>query len=146
MPKIKALLVMARESRLLLLEALESCGIDVMPVCDCREARQALETQAQVQVVLTDAVLRDGDWRAVLAIAAQAPAKVEVIVCPRRGELRRWTGALKEGAYDLLVEPYQPDETLRIVEAAANQNYMRSLPPRRAGIQKAPVARAAGAA
>jgi len=34
-PKIKAMLVMAREDRLPLLEALESCGIEVLAVCDC---------------------------------------------------------------------------------------------------------------
>jgi hypothetical protein len=33
-PKIKAMLVMARERRLPLLDALESCGIEVLSVCD----------------------------------------------------------------------------------------------------------------
>ena len=145
MPKIKAMLVMARESRLPLLEVLESCGIDVLPVCDCREARRALETQPQVQVVLTGAALRDGDWRGVLEIAAQGPAKIEVIVCPERSDIKRWTGAMKEGAYDLLVEPYQPDEILRMVEAAANRSYMRSLPPGRVERGKPQVARAGAA-
>ena len=32
--KIAAMLIMARERRLPLLEALESCGIDVLPVCN----------------------------------------------------------------------------------------------------------------
>jgi hypothetical protein len=32
--KITAMLIMARERRLPLLEALESCGIDVLPVCN----------------------------------------------------------------------------------------------------------------
>jgi hypothetical protein len=37
-PQIKAMLVMDRERRLSLLDALESCGIELMPVCDCNEA------------------------------------------------------------------------------------------------------------
>jgi len=63
MQKIAAMLIMARERRLPLLAALESCGIDVLPVCDCNEGRRMLEIQPQVQVVLTDAALPDGDWR-----------------------------------------------------------------------------------
>ena len=39
------MLVMARERRLPLLDVLESCSIDVLPVCDCKEARRMLEAQ-----------------------------------------------------------------------------------------------------
>lgn len=64
--KITAMLIMARVPCLPLLAALESCGIDVLPVCGCTEGRRMLETQPQVQVVLTGAVLPDGDWQGVL--------------------------------------------------------------------------------
>jgi len=39
------MLVMARERHQPLLDALECCGIEVVPVCDCNEARRMLETQ-----------------------------------------------------------------------------------------------------
>ena len=73
--KITAMLIMARVRRLPLLAALESCGIDVLPVCGCTEGRRMLEIQPQVQVVLTDAVLR---WvsQGVLQIVAQAGANI----------------------------------------------------------------------
>ena len=51
------MLLMARERRLPLLAALESCGIDVLPVGDCSEARRMLEIKPQLQVALTDAAL-----------------------------------------------------------------------------------------
>src|SRR5713226_6056907 len=70
-PKMTAMLIMARERRLPLLEALESCGIDVLPVCNCNEARCVLETQLQIQVVLTDTTLPDGDWREALDIVVE---------------------------------------------------------------------------
>jgi DNA-binding NtrC family response regulator len=82
-PKITAMLIMARERRLPLLEALESCDIDVLPMCDCSEGRRMLEIQPQVQVVLTDAALPDGDWRGVLRIVAQAGVNIEVVVSSR---------------------------------------------------------------
>jgi CheY-like chemotaxis protein len=79
--KITVMLIMAQERRLPLLEALESCGIDVLLVRNCNQGRRMLEIQPQVQVVLTDAALPDGDWREVLQIVAQAGINIEVIVC-----------------------------------------------------------------
>jgi hypothetical protein len=38
LPKINAMLVMASERSLPLLDVLESCGIEVLAVCDCSEA------------------------------------------------------------------------------------------------------------
>jgi len=144
--KITAMLIMARERRLPLLEALESCGIDVLPVCDCNEGRRMLEIQPQVQVVLTDAALPDGDWRGVLQIVAQAGANIEVVVCSRLGDQKLWLDVLEQGAYDVLVEPYDCEEVRRIVESAADKRYIRSLPLAQAISYKPKAARAAGAA
>jgi DNA-binding NtrC family response regulator len=143
--KITAMLIMARERRLPLLEALESCGIDVLPVCNCNEGRRMLEIQPQVQVVLTDAALPDGDWRGVLQIVAQASVNIEVVVCSRLGDHKLWIDVLEQGAYDVLVEPYDCEEVRRIVESAADKRYIRSLPLAQAISYKPKAARAAGA-
>ena len=90
------MLVMARERRLPLLDVLESCSIEVLPVCDCNEAHQMLEAQPPVQVVVTDTALPDGDWRRVLEIVVQGCANIEVVVCSRLGDpqsLARCPGA-----------------------------------------------------
>ena len=141
--KITAMLIMARERRLPLLEALDCCGIDVLAVCDCNEARRMLEIQPPVQVVLTDAALPDGDWRAVLQIVAQACANIEVVVCSLLGDHKLWIEVLEQGAYDVLVEPYQHEEIRRIIEAATARSYMRSLPPAGAMSYKTRAAHAA---
>jgi DNA-binding NtrC family response regulator len=125
-PKIKAMLVMARERHLPLLDALESCGIVVLPVCDCNEARRMLESQPAVQVVVTDTALPDGDWRRVLEIVVQGCVNIEVVVSLRLGEHALWMDVLEQGGYDVLIEPYQHEEVQRIVEAAAASSYMRS--------------------
>ena len=85
-PKIKALVVMAPERRPRLLDALESCGIEVLPVCDCNEAHRVLETHPLVQVVVTDTTLPDGDWRRVLEIVEQGRRKTEIVVCSCLGD------------------------------------------------------------
>jgi DNA-binding NtrC family response regulator len=145
-PKITAMLIMVPERRPSLLETLEACGFDVLPVCDCSEARRILETEPKVQVVLTDSVLPDGDWRRVLETVAQAGANIEVVVSARLADHKLWIDVLEQGAYDVLVEPYQHDEVRRIVEAAADKRYMRTLPPAPAISCKPKTARAAGAA
>ena len=85
-PKIKALVVMAPERRPRLLDALESCGIEVLPVCDCNEAHRVLETHPLVQIVVTDTTLPDGDWRRVLEIVEQGRRKTEIVVCSCLGD------------------------------------------------------------
>jgi DNA-binding NtrC family response regulator len=126
-PKITVMLIMGRERRLSLLETLEVSGIDVLPACDCNEARRILETQLHVQAVLTDRVLPDGDWRTVLEIVAQARANVQVVVCSRLGYHTLLIDVLEQGAYDVLIEPYQGEEIRRVLEAAAARSHICSL-------------------
>jgi DNA-binding NtrC family response regulator len=125
-PKIKALLIIAQDHHQPLLDALESCGIEVLAVRNCSEARRMLETQPLVQVVVTDAVLNDGDWRRVLAMVTQERRKIEVVVCSRLCDPKLWLDVLEEGGYDVLVDPFEHEEVRRIVEAAAARSYLGS--------------------
>jgi DNA-binding NtrC family response regulator len=144
LPKIKVMLVMAQHRHQPLLNALESCGIEVLPVYDCNQARRMFEAQPLVQVAVTDAVLHDGDWRQVLEIVAHGRRKIEVVVCSRLGDAKLWLDVLEEGGYDVLVEPFEHEEVWRIVEAAAARSYMRS--PTLAINQEPTAARPAGVA
>jgi DNA-binding NtrC family response regulator len=94
---------------------------------DCSEGRRQLEIQPQVQVALTDAAL-PMETAGVLQIGAQVGANVEGVVSSRLGDHKLWIDVLEQGAYDLLVERYECEEVRRIVEAAADKSYMRSLP------------------
>ena len=145
-PKITVMLIMARERRLSLLETLEVSGIDVLPVCDCREARRMLGTQLQVQVVLTDRALPDGDWREAIQVVAEGRPNVQVVVCSRQGDHTLVIDVLEQGAYDVLVEPYQREEIRRVLEAAAARSYIRSLPLAQSTNYKTKAVRAASAA
>ena len=137
----KAMLVMDRERRMPLVEALECCGIEVLAADDCHEARRMLGTHPAVQVVVTDARLHDGDWQRVLEIVDQGRRRVEVVVCSRLSDPKLWLDVLEQGGYDVLVQPYQREEIERIVEAAAARSYMRS--PAQALSHKRNAARAA---
>ena len=139
-PKINALLVMARESRLPLFEQLEGCGMDVLPVSTCQEARRALASSLAVQVVIVDVALPDGSWCQVLEDVAQRPEHAEVIVRTHVADQRLWREVVARGASDLLLEPCPPEEMKRIIEAAVARSYMRSLRPTRPALVKAKVA------
>jgi DNA-binding NtrC family response regulator len=125
--KISVLLVMAFDRRLSLVERLESCGIEVLPVSDCAEARRILRTQPAVQVVLTDEKLQDGSWCKVIEEVWQNEVGAETIVCTRAGDPGLWIHVLAHGAYDLLVEPYERKEVWRIIQSAAAQGDPRRL-------------------
>jgi DNA-binding NtrC family response regulator len=124
-PKITAMLVMDGERRAPLRRVLESCGIEVLAVCDCIEARRLLETRPPLRVVVTDTTLPDGDWRRVLEIVErESLPKIEVVVvCSCLGDPKLWLDVLEQGGYDVLVEPYQREEVRRIVEAAASKSH-----------------------
>jgi hypothetical protein len=121
-PNITAMLVMDGERRAPLLGVLESCGVEVLAVCDCSEARRLLETRPPVRVVVTDTSLPDGDWRRVLEIVEQELSpKIEVVVvcsclgipdygsmCSTRAAMMCWsslTNARRYGGLSKLPQP-----------------------------------------
>ena len=138
--KVAVLLIMGRERRSCLFGELETCGVEILTACDCAEGGRILDAHTSVQVVFTDTLLPDGDWRTTLETAAQSDASPEVVVCAPVGVPRRlWAEALEAGAYDVLMEPFGQGEVRRVVDAAAAKSYMRSLPPaREVGSRAAP--------
>jgi DNA-binding NtrC family response regulator len=117
--KIRTLLIMDAGHSRPLLEVLNSCGIDVLLAQDCNGARKILEIEPSVQVLLTDRTFRDQDWVGLFGVMDQMPAHTQVILCCRGSDHRQMIAALELGAYDVLFEPYERDEILRIVGGAA---------------------------
>ncbi len=122
--KISALLVMSPERRSALLERLEACGIEVLPVSNCEEARRILRERPPLHVVLTDEALPDGTWSSVLQEVWGNEVPAATIVCTRVGDPGLWLHVLARGVYDLLVAPYDNREVRRIIEGAAAESRM----------------------
>ena len=121
--KICVLVVMPEDRRLSLSKHLESCAMVALPVRNCREALAALQT-IQVEVIITDPTLPDGNWVDLLAAADRCHSSAEIVICMRKADHRQWIDALEGGAYDVLAEPYREDEVKRIVEGAALKSRM----------------------
>jgi DNA-binding NtrC family response regulator len=116
--ELTALVVMPSERRRLLVSCLNRLAARVRTASTCREAAEALKTEAGVRVVLTDVALPDGTWKDVLRRAAQGRSRAAVVLCPRLADEHLWTEVLEDGAFDVLVEPYQDSEVARILDAA----------------------------
>lgn len=125
------LVVIPEDRRSSLLRHLEPCGMGVLPVDSCREACQILQTNSQVEVILTDPTLPDGSWCDLLVAAARHGRRARTVICMRTADPMLWIDVLEGGAFDVLVEPYQPEEVRRIVRAAADT--CRNPPPPRRG-------------
>ena len=99
-----------------------------------------------MQVIVTDGNLPDGNWRGVIAGAAQSRSNAQVLVCSRLGDHHFWIDALEGGAYDVLVEPYEIEEIRRILSSAAGRSEMLSLasPPMARAVRQ-PTGRTAAA-
>ncbi len=66
-------------------------------------------------MILTEAVLPDGTWLSVLALARQLTPSPEVIVTQPHADVRFWSEALNLGAYDLIPQPFAASEVRRIL-------------------------------
>ncbi len=76
---------------------------------------------------MTDQVLPDGDWRAVLDCAADRQPGTQVVVAAARRAAALCAEAFERGVFDVLAEPYTTDEVQRLLESAATKKYMVSL-------------------
>lgn len=82
-----------------------------------KEAREVL-THEDTHVVLCEALLPDGDWKALLDFTTELQTAPELIVLSRRADERLWAKVLNLGAWDLLTPPFQAKEVYRTIHYA----------------------------
>ena len=96
--------------------ALEKAGLSVMSVFRARDARQMFRKHEN-RIVLLDLMLPDGDGLDVLSeIHADCPG-TKVIVITANGSINRAVEAMRGGAFDFLVKPF---DDRRLLSAVAN--------------------------
>lgn len=69
-------------------------------------------------VVITDAVLPDGNWKDILELLIESSHPSNLIVSSRLADDRLWAEVLNLGAFDLLAIPYRAEEVLHVVRSA----------------------------
>ena len=103
-----------------LTDMLEDLPIGLDYAGSLQQASARLQQNAY-EVVLTEAVLPDGNWLNVLQLAHDCPVEPRVIVTDPRADARLWAEALNLGAYDLVVQPFYGPEVRRILSNACSR-------------------------
>ena len=121
----KILVVMPPNRRSELLRSFDGKCLQIFLASNVEEAARRLNGNVFYDLLLTDSELADGSWQDVLQMVVESTMPCEMIVCSRCADESLWADVLQSGAYDLLVEPYDPQEVNRIVENAIESQYMR---------------------
>ena len=86
--------------------ALDPCPLEILCAKDCRDAGLQIGRHSTAEIIFTDVRLPDGDWKEVLRMARQMPARAEVIVVSRLVDVPLYLDTLEAGAYDFVVPPF----------------------------------------
>ncbi|HWQ53161.1 MAG TPA: hypothetical protein VN442_05715 [Bryobacteraceae bacterium] len=84
-----------------------------------------------VDLVISDRDLPDGCWRGLLdALKPTTP----LIVTSRLADEYLWAEVLNEGGYDVLAQPFETEEVVRVISAASRRNQNASSQAKRTAI------------
>ena len=123
--KARILLVMPRERQGGFLGFLTRSGLELSTVHTISEAAKQLAAEPHYDLLLADAELPDGNWRDVLRLLKDSRRPCDLVVCSRCGDERFWAEVIESGAFDLVPQPYDPQEVLRIIRMALDAHARR---------------------
>ncbi|MGE5488594.1 MAG: hypothetical protein ACM3ZB_12330 [bacterium] len=115
---IKAVAVSLAESQLgLLKEWMERRNWVLHAAGNCQNGL-ALAAQGPAAVVITEADLPDGTWRDLLESLDEFEVPPRLVVTSRTADESLWAEVLNMGGYDVLAQPLDHDEVLRVLDLA----------------------------
>jgi DNA-binding response OmpR family regulator len=82
--------------------------------CDAVEILNSL----RVSVAICDTDIADGNWQVLLADLQNRADPPTLVVTSRLADERLWAEVLSRGAYDVLVQPFERGEVLRVARMA----------------------------
>ncbi|MEM7743635.1 MAG: sigma-54 dependent transcriptional regulator [Pseudomonadota bacterium] len=117
--------------------ALERSGLKVTPVYRARDARAVFRESAN-RIVLLDLMLPDGDGLDILREINRHHADTKVIVITANGSINRAVQAMRGGAFDFLVKPFDDRRLLSAVENAVRSLEIEAKEPAAVTVQAEP--------
>ena len=112
-----AVAVESNQDRSRLVQLLDSLNVGVIAHKSLATLRRSL-LRDEVDLVITDVTLPDGNWIDVLRLTFEASTPPGIIVHSRLVNDRLWSEVLWRGAYDMLIAPYSTDDGCAIIEGA----------------------------
>jgi DNA-binding response OmpR family regulator len=87
-----------------------------------------------VDLVVTDRDLPDGGWRRLMeALKTKSATLAPLIVTARLADDYLWAEVLNEGGFDVLAQPFDREEVIRVISAATRRSHNESHTAARAG-------------
>ncbi len=124
MTRARVLVVDDKDNNLKLLKKILSPEFDVTLANDGIRAI-ALLSAGDYDVVVSDIKMPGADGMAVLRETKRLRPNAEVILMTAYGTVQKAVEAMKEGAYDYLSKPFEPDEALMLVQRAAERRHLK---------------------
>jgi len=121
------------DQRSLIQQVFRECGWRLFEAPDRRRATQCLRRHP-VQVVIAKSDMPDGSWQEMLDHLRRLARPPLLIVTSRIADEHLWAEVLNLGGYDVLAEPFERDEMVRVV-ASARRHF--DYQPERAPAQEA---------
>src|SRR3990170_3591811 len=104
---------------------LSESEMDVFSAENVKEAQEKLAGAVKYDLAFVDSELADGSWRHVLQFIVASNIGCEMVVCSRCGDERLWAEVIQCGAFDLVPEPLEKQEILRIMHSALDSHYLQ---------------------
>lgn len=120
-----------REDRRQLREIFESSNWVLRGVRNCGQARRML-TSRRAAVILCEREMPDGTWLDLLRECEEAKCHPLVVVTSHKADDALWAEVLNLGGYDVLAEPFEAREVVRILGLAWRNWKERTVPRRSA--------------
>lgn len=98
-------------------EILHHSNWAVREAANCHQALDVLHHQP-ASVIVCDHKLPDGTWRDIQGAVTSLPWPPPVVVSSRHADDRMWAEVLNLGGYDVLPEPFDGPEVIRILSLA----------------------------
>ncbi len=119
---METILIVEDRSQLaeMLTQALTEAGYRVVCAPDGRQGIERVRT-GEIGLVVSDMRLPHGDGLEVLQATKAYRASIPVILMTAYGNIETAVKAVKEGAYDFITKPFEPDHLLLRIEAALRQ-------------------------
>jgi DNA-binding NtrC family response regulator len=112
------------DTREVLRDRLESLGYRVTVGCNGMEALKILENH-HLHMVLLDIEMPDVNGIEVLKELRSRGNDVPVVMITAYGTIERAVQAMKEGAYDFIPKPFEPDHLILIIEKALERERLK---------------------
>ena len=105
-------------------DRLESLGYGVLAASNGREALELLEKQSP-QMLLLDIEMPLMNGLEVLREIRRRESDIPVVMVTAYGTIERAVQAMREGAYDFITKPFEPDHISLVVEKALERERLR---------------------